>query len=100
MRNITKISDITWEDLASYCHIPYTDSETQNTLNNLLTVAKSYILSYTGIPNDELDNYQDLVVVVLVLVQDMWDNRALYVDASHPNIVVETILNLHQVNLL
>ena len=100
MRNITKISEITWEDVASYSHIPYTDEDTVNTINNLIRIAKSYILSYTGIKPEDLDDYQDLVVVVLVLCQDMWDNRTLYVNSAQPNIVVDTILNLHQVNLL
>jgi hypothetical protein len=35
-----------------------------------------------------------------VLVQDMYDNRSFYVDKSHLNWVVETILGMHSVNLL
>jgi len=38
--------------------------------------------------------------VLLVLVQDMWDNRTLYVDKSNVNKVVDSILGLHAVNLL
>ena len=41
-----------------------------------------------------------IVIAVFVLVQDMYDNRSFYVDKSHLNRVVETILSMHSVNLL
>lgn len=98
MNEITKVSDITAQDLAEYIRlIDYTNDDLQ-TLNNLLNVATTFILNYTGIT--EIDNYQDFVIVVFILVQDMWDNRTLYVDKNNLNKVVETILGMHSVNLL
>ena len=100
MNPINKVSEITVEDLAEYLRIDeLTDGEKQ-TLNNLLGVAKTFIMSYTGRTETELDSYQDFVVVVLVLVQDMYDNRTMYVDSSNLNTVVETILGMHSTNLL
>lgn len=100
MNNISKVSEITAEDIADYLRIDeLTDGDTQ-TLNNLLEIAKTYIESYTGRSEQELDNYQDFVIVVLVLVQDMYDNRIMYVDSTNLNTVVETILGMHSVNLL
>ena len=100
MNPINKVSEITADDLAEYLRIEeLTDGEKQ-TLNNLLGVAKTFIMSYTGRTETELDSYQDFVVVVLVLVQDMYDNRTMYVDSSNLNTVVETILGMHSTNLL
>lgn len=100
MREIKKVSDITAADLADYLRLEeVTDDETQ-TLNNLLEIAKKYIKNYTGRTETELDNYQDFVIVALVLVQDMYDNRTMYVDSRNVNTVVETILGMHSVNLL
>lgn len=100
MNPINKVSEITVDDLAEYLRIEeLTDGEKQ-TLNNLLGVAKTFIMSYTGRTETELDSYQDFVVVVLVLVQDMYDNRTMYVDSSNLNTVVETILGMHSTNLL
>lgn len=100
MREITKVSDVTASDVAEYLHlIEVTQDETQ-TLNNLMTVAKAFMSNYTGRTKEELDNYQDFVIVLLVLVQDMWDNRRLYVDNNNLNYVVDSILGLHSVNLL
>lgn len=100
MNEITKVSDITANDLAEYIRLDEVTSDDENTLNTLLNVAKTFISEYTGRTSEELDNYQDFVIVALVLVQDMWDTRALYVDKTNLNKVVESILGLHLVNLL
>ena len=98
MNEITKVSDITAQDLADYIRIiDYSEDDLQ-TLNNLLNIATTFISNYTG--RTELDDYQDFVIVTLILVQDMWDNRTLYVDKDNLNKVVETILGMHSVNLL
>ena len=100
MNTINKVSDITTADLADYLRlIEVTESDT-NTLNTLLTVAKVYVGEYTGRNLQELDDYKDIIIVILILVQDMWDNRTLYVDSTNANKVVESILSLHSVNLL
>lgn len=100
MNEISKVSEITAQDVADYIRLSEVTSDDTNTLNTLLTVSKAYIKQYTGRTEEELDNYQDFVIVVLVLCQDMWDNRTLYVDNTNLNYVVESILGLHSVNLL
>ena len=98
MNTITKVSDITYQDLADYLHVGELDASDIALLNNLLVIAKTFIKAYTG--QADLDTTSDFVIVVFVLVQDMWDNRVLYVDSRNLNIVIETILGMHSVNLL
>lgn len=100
MNVINKVSDITNNDLAEYLRLVDADANDLNTLTTLLNVAKVYIGEYTGHSIAELDDYKDFIDVVFVLVQDMWDNRTLYVDSNNVNKVVESILGLHSVNLL
>lgn len=100
MNEISKVSEITVQDVADYLRITELTADDTNYLNTLITVSKAYIEQYTGRTEEELDNYQDFVIVVLVLCQDMYDNRALYVNTANLNYVVESILNLHSVNLL
>jgi hypothetical protein len=100
MNEITKVSDITAQDVADYIRLSEVTADDTNTLNTLITVAKAFIQNYTGRTSEELDNYQDFVIVVLVLCQDMWDNRTLYVDKTNLNHVVDSILFMHSVNLL
>lgn len=100
MNEITQVSQITANDIASYIRLDEVEQADLNTLNSLLGVAKTFVMKYTGRTVEELDNYQDFVIVVLILCQDMWDNRTLYVDNTNLNKVVETILGMHSVNLL
>ena len=100
MNEISKVSEITSEDCAEYMRLDEVSTEDTKTLNNMIGIAKTFISNYTGRTAEELDNYQDFVIVVFVLVQDMWDNRSLYVDKTNLNMVVESILGMHSVNLL
>lgn len=100
MQAIAKISDITAQDLADFLRITEPTNDDTATLETLLNVATSYVINHTGRTSSELDNYPDMVIVILILVQDMYDNRTLYVDSSNLNNVVESILGLHAVNLL
>lgn len=100
MNEITKVSDISYQDVADYLRLYEVDIDTTNTLNTLINVSKSFISNFTGRSIEELDNYQDFVIVLFVLCQDMWDNRTMYVDSKNLNNVVQSILGLHSVNLL
>ena len=101
---VSKVSEITIEDIANYIRIDdYEDSDIETYLN----IAKNYISSYTGIPvtsnyegAETLDDYADLIIVVYILCQDMHDNRTMYVDSGNINKVVQTILDMHTRNNL
>ena len=100
MNNITKISEITYQDIAEYIRLSEISQDDQNLLNNLINISIDYIFKYTGIAKEDLDDYNDMVIVVFVLCQDMWDNRTMYVDNNNLNKVVDTILGMHCINLL
>ena len=100
MNVINKVSEITAQDLADYIRLSDPDANDLNTLNTLLSVAKVYVAEYTGRTIQDLDDYRDIIIAVMILVQDMFDNRTLYVDTNNANKVVESILGLHSVNLL
>ena len=95
---VSKVSDITVESVAEYLRLDEVSEEEKNTLTTLISIATSYIKSYTGL--DDLDKYSEFVIVVLILCQDMWDNRTMYVDSKDLNSTVQSILAMHSVNLL
>lgn len=100
MNEITKVSEITYEDIANYIRLVEVTNEDQTFLNTILKVSKNFIKGYTGHTLEELDDYPDFIIVVYVLCQDMYDTRSLYVDKSNLNNLVETILGMHSDNLL
>lgn len=96
---ITKVSEITVEDLKTYLRISDDLSDDDKKfLKTILNSSINYIKNNTGI--DDVDKYSDLVIVVFVLCQDMYDNRTLYVDKNNANKVVSSILGQHDNNLL
>ena len=97
---VSKVSDITVDSVAEYLRLDeVTDSE-KNTLTTLISIATSFIKSYTGLDDAGVDKYPEFVIVVLIICQDMWDNRTLYVDGKDLNNTVQSILAMHSVNLL
>ena len=112
---VSKVSDITIQDVANYLKL---DDYDENELETYLNIAKNYISNYTGIPEadededdieeydvedeevETLDTYADFIIVVYILCQDMHDNRCLYVDKNNMNKTVQTILDMHSRNLL
>ncbi len=96
---ITKVSEITVEDLKTYLRISDDlSNDDKKFLKTILNSSINYIKNNTGI--DDVDKYSDLVIVVFVLCQDMYDNRTLYVDKNNVNKVVSSILGQHDNNLL
>ena len=94
-----KVSEITADDLSAYIRVDL-DENTEKLLTTLLNIAKEYIKSYTDMDNEEMDEHEDIVIVVYILVQDMYDNRTLYVDKTNLNKTVESIINLYRKNLI
>ena len=97
---ITKVSEIKIEDLKSYLRLTDIDKTEENYLNTIINSSISYVRNYTGLTDEELDKYNDIVAVIFILCQDLYDNRSLYVDKNNINRVVEIILTLHSCNLL
>ena len=97
---ITKVSEIKIEDLKSYLRLTDIDKTEENYLNTIINSSISYVRNYTGLTDEELDKYNDIVAVIFILCQDLYDNRSLYVDKNNINRVVEIILSFHSCNLL
>lgn len=97
---VSKVSDITVESVADYLRLDELTESEINTLNTLISVATSFIKSYTGLDDISVNKYPEFVIVVLILCQDMWDNRTMYVDSKELNNTVQSILAMHSVNLL
>lgn len=97
---ITKVSEIKIKDLKSYLRLTDIDKTEENYLNTIINSSISYVRNYTGLTDEELDKYNDIVAVIFILCQDLYDNRSLYVDKNNINRVVESILSLHSCNLL
>ena len=71
------------------------------TISNLLKPVwmQRKVLS-EGRHDEQIDAYEDITIAVLVLTQDMYDNRRLYVEKSNVNKVVDSIIYQYAENWL
>lgn len=97
---VSKVSDITVKCVVDYLRLDEVAESENDTLTMLISIATSFIKSYTGLDDADVDKYPEFVIVVLILCQDMWDNRTMYVDSKDLNNTVQSILAMHSINLL
>ncbi len=96
-----KLSEITAKDVAGHIKLDEDEFEDmEGELRPIMAAANGFILDYTGLSQEQADRKEDLYIAFMVLCQDMYDNRAYYVDKNNVNKVVETILGMHSINLL
>ena len=93
-----KISEITNTEITQYLRLD--EGETLSDLEAVRRVAVEYMKSYTGMNEKEINSHEEFYPVFMVLVQDMYDNRSLYVNNANVNKVVDSILGMHRKNLL
>lgn len=92
---LSELSEETFKAVCEYLRIDSELTEDSKTISIIMNVAKSYIMDYTAIPEEELDNYKDLAIAFLVLCGEMYDNRVYLVDTDKVNPLVKSILKLH-----
>lgn len=98
--DISKVSDITVQALAGYLRIADPSDDDRTLLAAIIKAVPAYMGKYTGLGAADLDKSPDFVIAALCLAQDMYDNRSIYADTNKPNLTVQSILDMHSVNLL
>ncbi|GAA0763854.1 head-tail connector protein [Clostridium sartagoforme] len=93
-----KISEVTIGDLKEYAVVSHNLDD--KLFSNILAACKSYIKSYTGLTLEQLDDKEDLTIALMILCNEMYDNRVYTVDNDKANKVVNSILDMHCINLL
>ncbi len=97
-----KISELTQEVILNHLR-EYRDNLDESDIQLLgvmKTAAIEFCKAQTGLSEEELDKHEDITVAVITLISDMWDNRSMIIQRSNVNIVVDTILGMHRMNLV
>ena len=93
-----KISDVTVEFALNYVHEDPGDVEAFAAMTPILPAAKDYIINYTGLTAEEIDEHEDLTYAYLIMIEDLYDNRSAYVSNDKVSRTLDTILSLHSRN--
>ena len=94
------VADITVQNVADYLRLSELSAADTAFLGSALSIAKAFIKDYTGQTEEFVNASETFVAVEYVLCQDMYDTRALYVDKTNLNKLVDTILGMYAINLL
>lgn len=92
-----KFSEVDVEIVKEYANAYEEDS---NLLTIILEGAKSRVRAYTGLSDEELDIHEDITIALLVICNEMFENRVYSADSSKANILISSILDSYAQNLL
>lgn len=95
-----KVNELENEIIAEYLKKDDSEDLDEVLMESMKEAAVEYIKNQTGIGEEELNSHDDLTIAVLVLIQDMYDNRRMYVDNQNVNRVVDGIIYQYSENLL
>lgn len=95
-----KINELTIGIIKDYCGICDNDSD-ELIEKVLLPSAKSFVKGYTGLSDDEINQYEDISIACMVLIYEMYTQRD-YTLSLHKQVnpCIKTILGMYSKNLL
>lgn len=93
-----KISEVSITDLKEYANVDHSLDDVLFQI--ILQATTSYIKNYTGLTLEQMDNKEDLTMALIILSNEMYDNRVYAVENDKVNKIVNSILDMHSVNLL
>lgn len=94
-----KISELTADEVLGFIKVEK-DEQADKDMALIMPAAKAHISSYTKLSAEKLDSYEDITIAYIALCQHMYDNRTFALDSKEANRVVESILGLHDHNLV
>lgn len=92
------ISELTITDLKQFANV-YHDLD-DSLFTAILAGAKQFIATYTGKSVDDLDQHEDLTIALLILSNEMYDNRMVHIESNKVGFVIKQLLDSHATNLL
>lgn len=93
-----KVSEVTIDDLKEYANVEHSFDD--KIFSNILFASKSYIKNYTGLSIEQIDTKEDLTIALMILCNEIYDNRTYTGKDDKSNKIVDNILDMYSVNLL
>lgn len=93
-----KLSEITLQIVKEYLRVDYEEEDGLITL--FMGSAKNHLIKYTGLTIEAIELNENINIAYLALIQHFYDNRSMVVDEKSVNKIIQSILDMHSVNLL
>lgn len=92
-----KVSEINLDIAQQYLRLTFNDDAAE--LNMYIVAAKSYVVKYTGLTPEEIDQDEYFTIPVLMLIAEFYENKNVH-DNKKINRVFDNLINLNKVNSL
>lgn len=93
-----KISEVSLSAVKAHCGVSGSDSD--ELLEIYMVAAKKLAADYTGLSEEQLDEYPDITVAYLNMVNEMYSQRLVMTAGTQMNEFQRQILDMHSVNYL
>ncbi len=93
-----KISEVSLSAVKAHCGISGEDSD--ELLGIYMDAAKKLCADYTGLSKEQLDEFPDITVAYLNMVNEMYSQRLVMTAGTQMNDFQRQILDMHSVNYL
>lgn len=93
-----KISEVSLSAVKAHCGISGEDSD--ELLKIYMSAAIKIVADYTGLTEKQLDEYPDITVAYLNMVNEMYSQRLVMTAGTQMNEFQRQILDMHSVNYL
>lgn len=93
-----KISEVSLSVIKAHCGVSGNDSD--ELLKVYLEAAKRLAADYTGLSEEQLDEFPDITVACLNMVNEMYSQRLVMTAGTKMNEFQRQILDMHSVNYL
>lgn len=96
------VNAITREDVKKYIRVDHQDENAL--IDAFLEAAKEYVKTYTGLSDEAIATKASLTPAVFIICADLYDKRSGTEVSGNTtakvNLVLDTILGMHSVNLI
>lgn len=94
-----KLSELTVKDAMAHAVVSEDDPDAA-LFPHYLDAAKNYVLGYTGLTAEQADGKPELSIAALVVFAELVRSKEASVGDGKVNLVLESFLGMHSVNLL
>lgn len=95
---VPTVSTITLAEVKKAARIDYDTDD--DLITGIMESAKSYLMNYTGLTMEQIDELPEFVHAFYALCIDMYDNRGVIGENTRLNPTVRQICAMHRVNYL
>lgn len=92
--------NIDLDEVKQFLNISYEDEATDEEVERIIKSATKYVKNYTGRTEESIAENEDLIEAIFLVCSEMYDNRGLNNVQYKRNLMLQSILDMHSINLL